>query len=176
MKYKLERIVKPAVEPITLAEAKLFLRVDGSSEDSLITTLISVTREYAEEYLHRSLVTQTWCMTFADSMPDEIFIPRPPVISVDSIKVTDDEGVETLLDPSSYKLNGRKDILIIKDGSVFGERIEFEYTAGYGDATDVPASIRQGMLMHMASMFDDRTEGLPSTAKSLYQAFRIIKI
>jgi uncharacterized phiE125 gp8 family phage protein len=54
----LERIVPPALEPLTLAETKLYLRVDHPDDDQAILRLIQTAREAAEEYLRRSLLTQ----------------------------------------------------------------------------------------------------------------------
>ena len=53
-------VVTPAAsEPITLTEAKNFLRVDGSDDDALIGALISAAREMCEQYTRRILVTTT---------------------------------------------------------------------------------------------------------------------
>lgn len=55
--YKI--ITPPIAEPITLTDAKDYLNVDFASKDTLITRLITDARRYAENLLHRSLVTQT---------------------------------------------------------------------------------------------------------------------
>ena len=52
-------VTPPATEPVTLAEAKLHLRVDGSDEDALITRLISAAREQCEQELGRALADPT---------------------------------------------------------------------------------------------------------------------
>jgi uncharacterized phiE125 gp8 family phage protein len=58
----------PAVEPVTLAEAKLHLRVDDSTEDTLITMLISASRAHAENVCRRAFVTQKWLLAL-DAFP-----------------------------------------------------------------------------------------------------------
>lgn len=55
-----KRIVEPSVEPVTLAEAKEWLRIDGTDEDSKITALVSSARETVERFLNRTLITTTW--------------------------------------------------------------------------------------------------------------------
>lgn len=50
----------PAKDPVTLAEAKTFLRVTGSDEDALITSLITASTRKVENYINRFLITQTW--------------------------------------------------------------------------------------------------------------------
>ena len=52
-------VTAAASEPITLAEAKDFLRVDHSDDDTLISELITASRQMCEEYTRRILVTTT---------------------------------------------------------------------------------------------------------------------
>ena len=83
MKLKLK--TGPAVEPVTLEEAKLHLRVDSGDDNALITALITTARELAERETHRAFITQTWQM-YLDTAEAEIEIPKPPLQSIVSIK------------------------------------------------------------------------------------------
>ena len=53
----------PVGEPLSLAEAKSWLRVDGSDEDALIQSLISSARKAVEAATNRLLITQQWRVT-----------------------------------------------------------------------------------------------------------------
>jgi hypothetical protein len=67
----LKILTPPALEPISLADARLHLRITGTSdatiatpEDSLIKMLISSARRAAETITRRALITQQWKMVF----------------------------------------------------------------------------------------------------------------
>lgn len=81
-------VTQPAIEPVTLADAKIHLRETDTAQDSLITSLIKASRKAIEERCRRSLITQTW-MVQLDQFPSatsgsalwapfEIGIPRIP--------------------------------------------------------------------------------------------------
>lgn len=55
-------VVPPAVEPVSLAELKEFLRVDSgdTSNDAVISSLAIAARSWAEVYTQRRFITQTW--------------------------------------------------------------------------------------------------------------------
>jgi hypothetical protein len=65
MKFALERVTDPDIEPVTLAEMKRHLREFDSvtSADSDITDLIVGAREWVEDYTGRALIDQTWRLT-----------------------------------------------------------------------------------------------------------------
>lgn len=65
-----------AVEPLSLAEAKLHLRVDITDDDVLIGAMISSARKFAENLLQRSLISQAWRYTI-DSFPGPTLIGIP---------------------------------------------------------------------------------------------------
>lgn len=84
----LSLVTPPALEPVTLADAKLHLRESDTGQDTLITALITAARKAIEEKCRRSLITQTWMATL-DQFPSptsgsalwapfEIGIPRIP--------------------------------------------------------------------------------------------------
>ena len=169
---RLERIVLPATEPLTLVEAKLYLRVDGASEDSLITQLITSAREIAEAYLRRSLITQQWKLTYEEYFPQRVYLSMGPVTGIVRVSKKTKAGVVTDISTTAYYL-GIPDQLVLTE-LVAEHLVEVVYGAGYGSASDVPQAIRQGILAHIAAMFDSRSEAayLPETSKALYQPYR----
>jgi len=70
----------PAVEPVTLAEAKAHCRVDTSTDDAYISSLITAAREWCEAYCDETFVHTQYRMTL-DAFPHEIELPRPPMAS-----------------------------------------------------------------------------------------------
>jgi hypothetical protein len=55
-----ERSTYSGAEPISLTEAKAFLRVDSSDDDSYITELITMTRDFIEKETNTALVSNTY--------------------------------------------------------------------------------------------------------------------
>ena len=53
-------LTPPAVEPVTLADAKAYLRVDNDDDDAVISALIAGARAHVEAQTRRALITQTW--------------------------------------------------------------------------------------------------------------------
>ena len=96
MRLKLK--TAPAVEPVTLTEAKNQLRVDGAEDNALITALIKTARILIEKDARRALITQIWQM-YLDKADPEIEIPKPPLQSVESIKLI--SAVEDIVDQDS---------------------------------------------------------------------------
>lgn len=174
----LTRALPPASEPVTLSEAKLYLRVDGNSEDSLINTMITTVREAAEEYLRKSLITQSWKLAFDDYAEDGVYLPRGPVQAISSVVAVDSEGAETEIDEAQYYLNAARDKLCF-NGEVYGFRVEIVYAAGFGAAAaSVPAAIRLGLMTHLAALYDARggDVAIPASAVMLYQPYREVRL
>src|SRR5437016_1894555 len=61
-------VTPPAVEPVTVADADLYARISSSTEDPLVTTLITAARKRCEEWRGQAFITQVWD-EFYDSFP-----------------------------------------------------------------------------------------------------------
>lgn len=117
-------ITAPVLLPVGLEEVKTYLRVDGSTEDSLITAAILSATIRLEEMCERKFVTQTWDIYFdyfagthkndwwdgeregAISMLyspiKHIDLPFGPLQSVTGFYTYDDDGTEYEFSSSSY--------------------------------------------------------------------------
>lgn len=182
----------PAVEPVTLAEAKAQLRVDGTAEDAFITSLIVTSRLQIEAALGLALVTQSWRLTL-DDWPGtgEIELPVRPVQSVVAIEIAAGGGT-VALDAGSYHLDGqghRPRIVLIDivppAPDTVADGIAIELTAGFGmSATDVPATIRQALLLLVAHWYENRepasmnttTPGIPDAVSALLTPYRQVRL
>lgn len=174
------RVVTPvAVEPVTLADARLHLRVgsDDTTEDSLILVWITVAREYAEAYTRRALATQTLELAldrFPGSPPalpawtwspeDSAFVlDKPPVSSISSIKYTDPQGVEQTLDPSKYALSpyGTGSMVYPTYGNPWPatqatrNAVRVQYVAGYSAP---PQAVKAAILLIVGHLYENRQD------------------
>lgn len=175
----LTRVTAPASEPVTAAEAKLYLRVDGSDEDALIGDLIVAARMVAENWLKRSLITQAWKVAYDDGIPESVWLPMGPVSSVTSVVIVNHDASMQTVDSTNYWLNAAQNALVLNT-SLIGFRVEITYATGYGNAAAVPKPIKQGMLAHIAAMYDCRGEAgealLPEQTVALYQPYREVRL
>lgn len=160
-----KRTGNPDTEPVTLADAKAHLRVDGTDEDAYITSLIGVALVAAEERLERTLVSTTWRLTL-DGFPDAIKLTMPPIVSVQSLTYLDAAGVQQTLAPADYVLDAVSEpgYLVPAPGKAWPSTqsgrintVTVDYTAGYGaTAADVPAPIKHWILLSIGEMFMNR--------------------
>jgi len=172
----LKLVSLPAVEPVTLAEAKAQLRLDTDADDAYVSALIVVARERVELFLRRALITQTFEYTI-DQFPANkyliyttsfIDLPRPPLQSVEWIKYIDTAGNQQTLPPDNYVVDASSNEMgrvalawnqfwPITRWSINSVLIRF--TAGYGDAAqDVPQSIRHGILIELSNLYENRED------------------
>ncbi len=162
----LKRAAPPAIEPVTLEEAKAYLRVDLSDDDSLIAGLIQTAREYAESFQNRALCTQTWEL-WLDSWPSEdyIKIALPPLQSITSIKYYDTVNTEAIMPEADYLVDvisepGRVALGYSQSWPTAALRtingICITFDAGYGDRANVPYLVRQAMLLLIGHWYEHR--------------------
>jgi len=78
-------VIPPPVEPVTLADAKLYHRIDSNLEDAMLTGwIIPAAREYVEGWAGVSLVTQTREAVMPVYI-EGMALPYGPVQSVESV-------------------------------------------------------------------------------------------
>lgn len=101
-------VTGPAGEPLSLADAKMHLRVTAADEDAYIAALIAAARGWCEDYTGLVLAEQTLCWRL-DALPvcrdASLILPTAPVQSVDSIAYVSMDGTEEIWDPELYMLD-----------------------------------------------------------------------
>lgn len=183
----------PAVEPVSVAEAKAHLRIDGSAEDVLLASLVLTSRLHVEAALSLALITQSWRLVL-DRWPrrGKAELALGPVQSITSIKVKDAAGVLQTLPATNYLVDiaSRPARVVLKDGAridpgIAAGGIEVDFVAGFGaDASSVPAPLRHAILMLTAHWYEHRdpveigssAARIPDAVSDLIQPFRTIRL
>ena len=190
----------PTSEPITLAQASDHLRVDSTEDQSYISDLISVAREYFDAVTGRSsaiatyvLTAETWEDLFNPTRRDNtifyngyvIPIYRTPLLSVTSVKYyANGSNSLTTMSASDYRVitgaePGR--IQLVDAPPSVDDRIDaiqITFTAG---ADTAPAMSKHAIRMLVANFYEQRApiiignivNEIPYTLKSIIEAQKI---
>lgn len=190
----------PAVEPVTLADMKTWLRLDDDGEDRLVASLITASRLMVEAESGRCLVQQTWRLLL-DRWPVSGFVRLPvtPVIGVEAVRVC---SAMDFSDPSTLSISwtplpagsfsvegaGGPDARLVVHGSPptpVREQagIEIDVLAGYGACAEaVPQPLRQAVRTIVARWYEQRgdadggTPALPREALALIAPYRRLRM
>lgn len=186
-------LTPPASEPVPLAQAKLFLRVEHDADDELIAALIAAARVQLEAQTRRALITQTWRLV-RDVWPAGGVLPILPVPlrEVSAIGVYDAAGMLQMLDVEDFPIDtvSAPATLAFERGAMPAPGrpnggIEIDIVAGYGDdATDVPEPYRQAIRLLVAHWYENRrliaesgeVASLPASVSSLIAPFRVLSL
>lgn len=158
--YKTVLKVAPAVEPITLDEAKTQLRLTAlqTFDDVYISSLIPVARDRAENYTNRFFTEQQITIIWEAGFPvGSFFLPYPNLASVDEVSYTDTFGVESVVDSGSYTFDSERQVLIATSWPSGAVSIKVDVTTG---APLEFEGAKQAMLMLLTDMYELRTESV----------------
>jgi uncharacterized phiE125 gp8 family phage protein len=182
-----------AALPVTLTELKNFLRIDGTADDSLLSSFLSAATDAAERYCNRYFINTTLELRM-DSFPApdgdayfrshtaEIDLPCRPASSVVAIKTYSEDNTESTVSASDYRLDGTGARVSLNEGYSWPtnlrdrEAILVEFVAGYGaSASDVPAAVKTAIQMHAGRLFECRGEcEMTGACKTLLDGYRLL--
>lgn len=180
----------PALEPLSLAEAKRALRIDHGDDDGLVDSLIKAARQRVEARTGRALITQSWRIVM-DAWPwgGRVALPVMPVQAVTAVRVLDGLGGFATFTVPVYRLVPGTEPPVLDASAVPGpgkprDGIEIDVTAGYGPApSDVPEPLRQAMRLMIVHAFgtvgpDGRTTRgpEPSDIRDLLAPYRLGRV
>ena len=157
-------LAPPALEPITLADAKGWLRLDTSAEDDLVSVLIVSARMIVEATTRRMLLTQSWRLVF-DGWPQNgiVRIPLAPFQSLTAMRVYDANNVALPVSSGLAILDASPDAarLYFPGNPPMPGRaiagVEIDVVVGYGAAAaSIPEPIRQALRMLVARWYENR--------------------
>ena len=158
---KLTTVTAPTAEVLTLPETKNYLGQEDDSDDAYIRTLIESTRIDWERY-GRQYVLATYDYKISH-FAARIEIPKPPLVSITSIKYIDSASVEQTISSAVY------DVVIDKDPGFLRvaydqtwpsdlrghpDDITIRFVAGFSDPISVPADVKVGMLKQISFEYD----------------------
>lgn len=155
----LVQTVAPTSEPITLEEAKHFMRILEDDDDTLIESMIIGAREYAENYTNRQLMSATFELT-TDIIYSGFKLPKSPVQSITKIEYMDEDGVYQVLDTSDYYSYidneiTKLDVNILPTYKDDKRAFKITFVSGYDT---VPNSIISFMKVLISTMYENREQ------------------
>lgn len=186
-------LTQPNTECVSLAEAKLHLRVDSDDENNLISALIVAARQYCENISGRTLAQRTFLQQM-ERFPDggiDVTLRRSPVVSVQSVYYYAKDGTNTLMSSATdYRLDSqiipaRLRLPIGKtlwnETYTANDAVRISYTAGLGTA---PTAAKQTILLLVGHWFENResvvvgstNRAVDCTVTSLMDSYRIMDV
>lgn len=181
-------LTAPATEPITLAEAKDWMKIKTgfTDDDTLIQdTLIPAARRSAEKHMSRSLITQT-IQLYYTKFSGRIYLPYGPYQSISTVTRILLNVDTVLTENTDFYVQGLDDKFLIManphtqlragqspNDNFLSAELKVQAVTGYGAASAVPDEVKVAIRMIVAESYNQRTDTtekgralIPKTAKT----------
>ena len=162
----LKLVTDATVDPVSLDDAKLYLRVAHSDEDGLILSQVKAAARKVKEDTRRALTTETWDQAvdrFPVSGPLEVLLS--PLLTVTSITVYAADDTSSVLASSNYVVDtysvpGR---VFLSTTGAWPSNVRsylagvIRFTCGFGaTATTVPADLLEAVKLQLLGLYQRR--------------------
>ncbi|HEY1152556.1 MAG TPA: head-tail connector protein [Pseudolabrys sp.] len=184
-------LAAPAAEPLSVAEAKSFLRVEHDDDDVLIGALIAAARHQIEALTRRSLLTQTWRLVLDRWPNDGRIAPRlAPLRAVTAARIYDAANNASAIDTEQFVIDAAAGVIAAPKWSLPAPGrdvagIELDVTVGFGDnAADVPEVLRHALRTLVAHWYEHRglaaigsnVAMLPGSVSAMIASYRMLSL
>lgn len=157
----LRRTSAAGTSPITLAEAKAHLRVDDTTEDTLISALIAASTALVGEMAGRVMAAETWAASYS-SIEGDLVLPKSPVTGVSSVTYYDSADTLQTKSNADFYLFQSDDFTSLRPKpnkawpvtAVREDAITITFTAGYAT---LPTELRMAVLLCIGHLHEHRS-------------------
>jgi uncharacterized phiE125 gp8 family phage protein len=164
------QLTEPASEPLTYQQVKDFLRLNGDTEQTFVTSLITVARQQVESRIWRPLISQTMAfqLDYDELKTTPYNINKAPLVSFQSVTYYDVNDTLQTLAASNYEVDiyGSPARFRLKNIPQCFERmntLQVNFTCGYANAAAVPSPIIQAMYMIIGHLYENRQDVVTGT-------------
>jgi hypothetical protein len=135
-------------EPLTSVEVKAYLKVDFTTDDTLIGTLITGVRQHIEQFTGLSLIAKT-IEYFDEEIEEEIKLPHPEHLAITEVKLNN------VVSTSYVKTGLTQFIIKTNDTSVTGAN-DYGFYCKYTTTGTCPQAIKNEMLKLLDEKYRNR--------------------
>lgn len=154
----------PSVEPVSLAEMKYWLKIDGADDDNVLNALIASARLAVEAATQRVLISQNWRLVLDQWQQGGLLrLPYGPLQSVTEARVYNAAGIATTVATSNLLVDNSSRLprIIVASAVPAPGRliagIEIDCTLGYGaSGTAVPETLRLAVRLLVSFWYENR--------------------
>ena len=172
--YELQNTI---TDPVSLADAKAYLRVDFTKDDALITNMISTAIKWGEAYTARQFSNHQWIAYFDSDESGCIKLQRSPLTTLTSVETSSDGAYSAYTDFILKQKSGYSDIILntsvtLDDTVAYTFKVTFE--SGYAD---IPPMLKDAVLEHVSFLYENRADvpsAMPNQIKNLYNHYKLI--
>ncbi len=181
----------PALEPVSVAEAKSYIRVDHDDDDAVIAALIAAARGHVEALTRRALIAQTWRFV-RDAWPTDgkLTLRTGPLRALIAARMFDVLGNASAIETAAFVLDKANGTIAspawaLPQPGRASAGIELDVQLGYGLlATDVPDALRHAIRVLVAHWYDNRGQVaigqavpvMPPTVNAIVGSFRVLSL
>ena len=160
---------------LTLEEIKNFLRIDFNNDDALLQKALNTATRQCELKIGQTLNQKTYLMSIYNSLSSNMIrLKYGPILSVEKIECVDEHENVSLILTDSYKTILDVGVVKFLNIPLNFYRLDIIYKAGY---INVPDDLKQGLLFHIAKIYEDKTGfyPVPKASNSIYKNYQKIK-
>lgn len=156
-------------EIFELSAIKNYLRISHDYDDPWLLELVECAICSAEKFLRISIIARKIKIRFDRVYNSRIILHSSPISLISEIMLHGD--INIICSPENYSIKDQT--IIFKKLSRF-DYLTIEYIAGYINPSFIPQAIKQGMMLHIAEMYDSHgiSGSISLEVQKLYQPYK----